>query len=116
MITVRSLINYGITQGFDNMIKRLQKHGHKLVLTRLKPEVLLILLRMGCDFHIHQEGVDMKILLTGISVISDVRICKLSYCQTMIPLVAELSTTVEENKQKNEAAQITSVDIHEETL
>ncbi|KAK4005751.1 hypothetical protein OUZ56_010826 [Daphnia magna] len=63
-----SAADFTTAYGFDNMIKRLQKHGHKLILTRIKPEVFLILSRMGCDFHIHKEGEDMEILLKGISI------------------------------------------------
>ena len=48
------------------MIKSLQKHEHKLVLTRTKPEVLLILSGIGCDLHIHNDGMDLEILLKGI--------------------------------------------------
>jgi hypothetical protein len=48
------------------MIKSLQKHEHKLVLTRTKPEVLLILSGIGCDLHIHNDGVDLEIFLKGI--------------------------------------------------
>lgn len=57
-------INIGV-QGFDNMIKSLHKHEHRLVVTRTKPEVLLILSRMGCDLHIHRDGTDINILLEG---------------------------------------------------
>lgn len=57
---------YGLfIQGFNNMIKSLLKHGHKLVLTRTKPEVLLILSRMECDLHVHTDGTDMESLLKG---------------------------------------------------
>ncbi len=59
-------ININIdVQGFDNMIKNLHKHEHRLVVTRTKPEVLLILSRMGCDLHIHRDGTDINILLEG---------------------------------------------------
>ena len=47
------------------MIKSLQKHEHKLVLTRTKPEVLLILSGIGCDLHIHSEGMDLEIFIKG---------------------------------------------------
>ena len=54
------------TQGFDNMIKSLQKHGHKLVLTKTKPEILPILSGIGCDLHVHSDGTDLDVLLKGI--------------------------------------------------
>lgn len=47
------------------MIKHLQKHGHRLVLTKTKPEVLVILSRMGCDLHIHNEGTNLETMIKG---------------------------------------------------
>ena len=47
------------------MIKSLQKHGHKLVLTRTKPEIWPILNGVGCDLHVHSDGMDLDILLKG---------------------------------------------------
>ena len=47
------------------MTKNLRKHKHQLVLTKTKPEVLLIMARMGCDFHIHEKDKDLNIYLAG---------------------------------------------------
>lgn len=52
-------------KGFENMIKSLHKHHHKLVLTKTKPDVLRILSRMGCDLHVHGDGTDLELLLKG---------------------------------------------------
>ena len=53
------------TQGFDNMIKSLKKHEHKIVLTRTMPEILPILSGIGCDLHIHSEGMDLELFIKG---------------------------------------------------
>jgi sodium-independent sulfate anion transporter 11 len=64
--TLANELNVMHTQGFDNMIKSLQKHGHKLVLTKTKPEILPILSGIGCDLHVHSDGTDLDVLLKGI--------------------------------------------------
>ena len=53
------------TQGFDNMIKSLKKHEHKIVLTRTMPEILPILSGIGCDLHILSEGMDLELFIKG---------------------------------------------------
>ncbi|KZS08864.1 Chloride anion exchanger [Daphnia magna] len=114
-----SAADFTTAYGFDNMIKRLQKHGHKLILTRIKPEVFLILSRMGCDFHIHKEGEDMEILLKGISIRDG--------CISVDPLsnddppVAEqtslqsISSIVEGKSQTDQVTPIARVDIDDGT-
>ncbi len=48
------------------MTKSLQKHKHQVVLTKTKPEILLVMSRMmGCDLHIHKDDTDIEILLKG---------------------------------------------------
>ncbi len=47
------------------MIKSLQKHDHKVVLTRTKPEVLPVLSSIGCDLHIHTDDMDFDTFLQG---------------------------------------------------
>ncbi|EFX78814.1 hypothetical protein DAPPUDRAFT_245670 [Daphnia pulex] len=59
-----SAADFTTAYGFDNMIKSLQKHGHKLVLTKTKPEILPILSGIGCDLHVHSDGMDLDALLT----------------------------------------------------
>ncbi|XP_057380360.1 sodium-independent sulfate anion transporter-like [Daphnia carinata] len=114
-----SAADFTTAYGFDNMIKRLQKHGHKLILTRLKPDVLLILSRMGCDFHMHNEGEDMQILLRDIST-RDVCI-SVDPLSTKNPPVAEhtslesLSSSVEGNSGTDHVPPVTRVDNHDGT-
>jgi sodium-independent sulfate anion transporter 11 len=47
------------------MIKSLKKHEHKIVLTRTMPEILPILSGIGCDLHIHSEGMDLELFIKG---------------------------------------------------
>jgi sodium-independent sulfate anion transporter 11 len=56
------------------MIKSLKKHEHKIVLTRTMPEILLILSGIGCDLHIHSEGMDLETFIKGTAIKTDINI------------------------------------------
>ncbi|KZS20140.1 Sodium-independent sulfate anion transporter [Daphnia magna] len=62
-----SSADFTTAYGFENMIKSLHKHHHKLVLTKTKPDVLRILSRMGCDLHVHGDGTDLELLLKDVA-------------------------------------------------
>ncbi|EFX75517.1 hypothetical protein DAPPUDRAFT_250147 [Daphnia pulex] len=65
-----SAADFTTAYGFDNMIKSLQKHDHKVVLTRTKPEVLPVLFGNGCDLHIHSDSMDFDTFLQDITTLS----------------------------------------------
>ncbi|XP_057380361.1 sodium-independent sulfate anion transporter-like [Daphnia carinata] len=105
-----SAADFTTAYGFNNMIKSLQKHGHKLVLTRTKPEVLLILSRMGCDLHVHTDGTDMESLLKEVVTSSSVPLTLLDSSSSS----SSSSPTDKRDSRIEETSMSTSVEVEKE--
>nr|CAH0105630.1 unnamed protein product [Daphnia galeata] len=106
-----SAADFTTAYGFDNMIKSLKKHEHKIVLTRTMPEILPILSGIGCDLHIHSEGMDLELFIKEVAtspsepaLISSVSSSTLS---------STTGTTVKRNS-KIEETSMTSISINVE--
>ncbi|XP_046639461.1 sodium-independent sulfate anion transporter-like [Daphnia pulicaria] len=92
-----SAADFTTAYGFDNMIKSLQKHGHKLVLTKTKPEILPILSGIGCDLHVHSDGMDLDALLKDIATLSSTPMVSTASSSTLSSVtIAKTDSQVEE--------------------
>ncbi|XP_046450970.1 sodium-independent sulfate anion transporter-like [Daphnia pulex] len=92
-----SAADFTTAYGFDNMIKSLQKHGHKLVLTKTKPEILPILSGIGCDLHVHSDGMDLDALLKDIATLSPTPMVSTASSSTLSSVtIAKTDSQVEE--------------------
>ncbi|XP_046639752.1 sodium-independent sulfate anion transporter-like isoform X2 [Daphnia pulicaria] len=104
-----SAADFTTSYGFDNMIKSLQKHDHKVVLTRTKPEVLPVLSGIGYDLHIHTDDMDFDTFLQDITTLSKTPVLSNASSSTFLS-----TTVVKRNSDVAETSMSISVDVEQD--
>nr|CAH0107678.1 unnamed protein product [Daphnia galeata] len=108
-----SAADFTTVYGFDNMIKSLKKHEHKIVLTRTMPEILPILSGIGCDLHIHSEGMDLELFIKEVATSPSEPALISSDSSSTLSSTTGTNTTVKRNS-KIEETSMTSISINVE--